>query len=175
VFDLEVHMEVIVVYGRIEVPARDVTKTNRANSTIAAQVVEVLRGFLLQRDEGVVPAGEWRVMNEQGADGEGRMHARNWGLSLVFVLVFEVLKLWRTPQQQLHLRVSSLLDARGRMQGSRLLTLNRLGATEIPSGKLCLTQKPRTMPRRRKTCSNSRKSRRRFHNRKAQAARPGLH
>ena len=78
-FDLEVHMEVIVVYGRIEVPARDVTKTNRANSTIAAQVVEVLRGFLLQRDEGVVPAGEWRVMSEQGADGEGRMHARNGG------------------------------------------------------------------------------------------------
>jgi hypothetical protein len=65
VLNLEVHVEVIVVYGGIEVPARDVTKTNRANSAIASQVVQVLRGLLLQRDEGVVPTGEWRVTGDE--------------------------------------------------------------------------------------------------------------
>jgi hypothetical protein len=101
-----VHVEVIVVYGGIEVPARDVTKTNRANSAFASQVVQVLRGLLLQRDEGVVPTGEWRVMG-------GRAWSQRRGrLSLVFVLVLKVLQLGGAPQQQLHLRVSSFLDAR---------------------------------------------------------------
>ena len=38
---------------------------------------------------------------------------------------------------------------------SLLLTLDRLGAIEIPSGNLCVTQKPSTIPSNLSSCRNT--------------------
>ena len=58
-FDLEVHVEVIVILGGVEVAARHVTKRHtKCAVAVAAQGIEVLRGFLLQSDECVVHEGK---------------------------------------------------------------------------------------------------------------------